>query len=43
MRIIFLTQVLPYPLDSGAMIRAYYVLRHMAKAHNVTHRPELRH
>ncbi|MBN1180617.1 MAG: glycosyltransferase [Anaerolineae bacterium] len=35
-RILFLTQVLPYPLDSGAKIRAYYVLRHLSHRHEVT-------
>jgi len=35
-RILFLTQVLPYPLDSGAKIRAYYVLRHLAQQHQIT-------
>ncbi len=35
-RILFLTQVLPYPLDSGAKIRAYYVLRHLVSQHEVT-------
>jgi glycosyltransferase involved in cell wall biosynthesis len=35
-RVLFLTQVLPYPLDSGAKIRAYYVLRHLASQHQVT-------
>lgn len=35
-RILFLTQVLPYPLDSGAKIRAYYVLRHLTRQHQVT-------
>jgi glycosyltransferase involved in cell wall biosynthesis len=35
-RILFLTQVLPYPLNSGAKIRAYYVLRHLAQRHAVT-------
>jgi glycosyltransferase involved in cell wall biosynthesis len=35
-RILFLTQVLPYPLNSGAKIRAYYVLRHLAQRHEVT-------
>ena len=29
-RILFLTQVLTYPLDSGAKIRAYYVLLYLA-------------
>jgi polysaccharide biosynthesis protein PslH len=30
MNILFLTQVLSYPLDAGPKIRAYYVLRHLA-------------
>lgn len=30
MRILFLTQVLPYPLDAGPKVRAYYTLRHLA-------------
>jgi glycosyltransferase involved in cell wall biosynthesis len=36
MRILFLTQVLPYPLDAGPKVRAYYVLRHLAQKHSVT-------
>ena len=36
MRILFLTQILPYPLDAGPKTRAYYVLRHLAAAHDVT-------
>ncbi len=36
MRILFLTQVLSYPLDAGPKIRAYYVLRHLARQHDVT-------
>lgn len=35
-RILFLTQVLPYPLDAGPKVRAYYVLRHLARSHAVT-------
>jgi glycosyltransferase involved in cell wall biosynthesis len=35
-RILFLTQVLPYPLDAGAKTRAYYVLRHLARSHQIT-------
>ncbi len=35
-RILFLTQVLPYPLDAGPKIRAYYVLRYLSGAHNIT-------
>lgn len=36
MRILFLTQVLPYPLDAGPKVRAYYVLRQLARKHKVT-------
>jgi len=37
MNILFLTQVLPYPLNAGPKIRAYYVLRHLHEAgHKVT-------
>lgn len=36
MRILFLTQVFPYPLDAGPKTRAYYVLRYLAQAHEVT-------
>jgi glycosyltransferase involved in cell wall biosynthesis len=37
MRILFLSQLLPLPLDAGPKIRAYYVLRHLAEAgHEVT-------
>ncbi len=36
MRILFLTQVLPYPLDAGPKTRAYYVLRFLAQSHEVT-------
>ncbi len=36
MRILFLSQILPYPLDAGPKIRAYYMLRHLAQAHDVT-------
>jgi glycosyltransferase involved in cell wall biosynthesis len=35
-RILFLTQVLPYPLNSGAKIRQYHMLRHLARQHEVT-------
>lgn len=35
-RILFLTQVLPYPLDAGPKIRAYYVLKHLAQQHEIT-------
>lgn len=36
MRILFLTQVLPYPLDAGPKLRSYYVLRSLARQHQVT-------
>ncbi len=36
MRILFLTQILPFPLDSGAKVRAYYTLRWLAPRHAVT-------
>ena len=36
MNILFLSQVLPYPLDAGPKVRSYYVLRHLAKRHTVT-------
>lgn len=36
LKILFLTQVLPYPLFGGAKIRAYYMLRYLAKRHQVT-------
>jgi len=35
-RILFLTQVLPYSLDAGPKIRAYYVLRYLAQQDEVT-------
>jgi glycosyltransferase involved in cell wall biosynthesis len=35
-KILFLTQVLPWPLDAGPKVRAYYVLRHLAQEHEVT-------
>jgi glycosyltransferase involved in cell wall biosynthesis len=36
MRILFLTQVFPYPLDAGPKVRSYFVLRHLAQQHEVT-------
>ncbi len=36
MNVLYLTQVLPYPLDAGPKVRAYYVLRHLAAQHRVT-------
>src|SRR5689334_13713299 len=36
MRILFLSQVLPYPLDAGPKVRSYYVLRQLVQQHSVT-------
>ena len=36
MRVLFLTQLLPYPLDAGAKVRAYYTLSHLSRNHDVT-------
>ena len=36
MKILFLSQLLPYPLDAGPKVRSYYVLRHLAEQHSVT-------
>jgi glycosyltransferase involved in cell wall biosynthesis len=35
-RILFLTQVLPYPLDAGPKVRAYHMARHLAGQHALT-------
>jgi len=35
-RVLFLTQVLPYPLDAGPKVRAYHMLRHLSGSHEVT-------
>lgn len=35
-RILFLTQVLPYPLNTGARVRQYYVMRYLSQKHEVT-------
>lgn len=37
MRILFFTQIVPYPLDAGPKIRAYHVLQYLAQAgHDIT-------
>jgi glycosyltransferase involved in cell wall biosynthesis len=36
MRILFLSQVLPYPLDAGPKMRSYFVLRQLVQSHQVT-------
>lgn len=36
MRVLLLTQVLPYPPDSGPKIKTYNVLKYLAQAHHVT-------
>ncbi|GIK43480.1 MAG: glycosyl transferase family 1 [Chloroflexota bacterium] len=35
-RILFLSQVLPFPVDAGPKMRSYYVLRHLTQKHQVT-------
>ncbi len=35
MRVLFLTPQLPWPLDQGARIRNYYLLRAVAAVHTV--------
>ncbi len=35
-KVLFLTQVLPYPLDAGPKVRAYHMLRHLAANHDLT-------
>jgi glycosyltransferase involved in cell wall biosynthesis len=37
MRILFVTQILPLPLDAGPKVRAYYVLRYLAEAGHDVH------
>lgn len=36
MDILFLSNVLPFPLDAGPKVRSYYVLRYLAQHHRVT-------
>ena len=36
MKILYLTQVLPYPLDAGPKVRIYYALRYLTQFHQVT-------
>lgn len=36
MRILYLSQLVPYPPDSGPKVRQYYVLRYLAQQHEVT-------
>src|SRR3990172_2634169 len=36
MNILFLSNVLPYPLDAGPKVRSYYVLRYLAQFHRVS-------
>jgi glycosyltransferase involved in cell wall biosynthesis len=35
-KILFLSQLLPYPPDAGPKVRSYYVLRHLAQNRHVT-------
>ncbi len=36
MKVLLLTQVLPYPPDSGPRVKTYHVLRYLAERHEVT-------
>ena len=36
MRILYLAQIVPYPLDSGARVRQYHMLQYLARRHEVT-------
>lgn len=36
MRVLLLTQVLPYPPDSGPKVKTYYVLKYLAERHDLT-------
>jgi len=36
MNILLLTQIVPYPPDSGPKVKTYYLLRHLASRHRVT-------
>lgn len=36
MKILFLSQVLPFPLDAGPKIRSFYVLKYLAERHDIT-------
>lgn len=36
MRVLLLTQVLPYPLDSGPRFQTYHILKYLAEHHEVT-------
>ena len=36
MKLLFLSQVLPYPLDAGPKMRSYFVLRYLVQQHQVT-------
>ncbi len=36
MRILYLAQIVPYPLDAGARVRQYHMLQYLARRHEVT-------
>ncbi len=36
MHILYLSQVLPYPIDAGPKMRSYFVLRYLAQKHRIT-------
>ena len=35
-KILYLSQLLPYPPDAGAKVRQYFTLRYLAQRHQVT-------
>jgi glycosyltransferase involved in cell wall biosynthesis len=35
-KILYLSQLLPYPPDAGPKVRSYYTIRHLCEQHNVT-------
>ena len=36
MKILFITEKIPYPLDSGGKIRTYHILKGLSQDHDVT-------
>lgn len=36
MNLLFLTQLLPYPLDGGSKVKSWHLLRHLSQTHTVT-------
>jgi hypothetical protein len=36
MKILFITEKFPYPLDSGGRIRTYHILKGLSQEHDIT-------